>query len=236
MKILLINSILFLTTVSCYSQNKFTLNTLFGTQTVLINGKEYFIDSIGIKIPTKYPEFDSLIFKRESDGYNFPIICNFKPDSNYTIIEACCGDLDLILSSKLDYDSLSYWRWPEDLDKLQGQLMDQPFISIRTKKYTKNNIYAWHADYVCKTEHKIIRRKLWPLGVPPKGAYWKNITTIEFFKTDYSLPGHKATELEEYLGINNIVELSSISFRLFDDERFVIIFDENNNIVKLEYE
>ena len=233
-------TILFLLTVlitsaCCYSQNEFTLNSINGLQTIQINGKQYWIDSTEVKIKTNYPKFDTIVFL---SLYNTPIICNFKPDSIYSITPACCAELDIIPQSKLRNDSLHIWALEDsyDFDKIQNQLIDKPFISIKTKNNPRDSIYAWHADAACETEYKLINSNLWLLGVPPKCYYWSNITTIQFFKTDNKMPSHKETDLEEFLGIKNIVELSSISFRLFDNERFIIIFDEKKLTTKLTYE
>ena len=218
----------------CYSQNRFTLNSLVDLQTVQINGKQYSIDSIGTKIKTNYPDFDTIVFLSYYD--NCPIICNFKPDSIYSITGACCDEVDIIPQSKLNNDSLHIWDFEKDHEKILNQLMNKPFISIRTKKNPKDSIYAWHADITCETEYKLINSRLWHLGVPPKGFYWNNITTIQFFKTDNKMPNHPTTGLEEFLGIKNVVELASISFLLFDNERFIIIYDEEKNIARIRYE
>lgn len=212
------------------------MNSAIGSTTVKINGKQYHVDSIGTKIKTNYPMFDTLVFIEDAPNINRLIICNFKPDTIYTISHACCLSLDIIPASKFRNDSLFLWDSEKDFDKIQNQLMDKPFISIRTLKNPKESIYAWHADAACETEHKIIHVELWRLGVPQKCFYWSNITTIQFFKTDRTIPKHKTTDLEEFLSIDNIVELTDLSFRLFDDERFVIVYDEKNNKATLQYE
>lgn len=220
----------------CFSQKQFTLNSSIGATTVKINGIQYHVDSIGTKIRTNYPKFDTLVFLADAPNINTPIICNFKSDTVYTISGACCGSLDIIPASKFEHDSLALWDFEKDFDKIQNQLMDRPFISIKTKKSPKDSIYAWHADAACMTEHRTINKELWQMGVPPKCFYWNNITTIQFFKTDKTMLKHEKTSLEEFLSIDNIVELTDISFRLFDNERFVIIYDEKTNKCTLEYE
>jgi len=236
MKTILILTFFYLNVTYCFSQKQFTLHSSIGSTIVKINGIEYQADSIGTKIRTNYPKFDTLVFLRDAPNINRPIICNFKPDTVYTISVACCGSLDIIPASKFKNDSLSIWDFEEDFDKIQNQLMDKPFISIRTNGNHKDSIYAWHADAACMTEHKLINSTLWRLGIPPKCFYWNNITTIQFFTTDEKIAKHEETDLEDFLQIKNIVELSSISFRLFDNERFVITYDEKNKSVKLEYE
>ncbi len=219
-----------------YSQQNFVLTSHVGIHKISINGIIYFTDSIGVKIPTNYPIFDTLIFKAEFPGSNSPIICNFKPDTIYTISMACCGSRDIIPLSKFENDSLKYWDLEKDFDKIQNQFMDKPFISIRTRKKPQDSIYAWHADAACRTEHNLISTDLWKLGVPPKCFYWNNITSIVFFKKSKINETIQEKHSGEFLGFDNIKILSNISFRLFDNERFVLIFDYENKAVKLEYE
>lgn len=220
----------------CFSQNDFILNSDIDFTTVKINGKQYQVDSGGIEIKTNYPRFDTLTFLENAANVNIPIICNFKPDTVYSIILSCCGSFDIIPTSKLKYDSLFHWDFGIDVDKIQNKLMDKPFISIRTIDNPKDSIYAWQVDYASSPHPKQINSTLWRLGIPHKGAYWSNITKIEFFKTKVNTIQLENSDMEEFLQIKNIQVLSSISFRLFDNERFVIIFDEKSNSITLEYE
>lgn len=234
---MLLGLLLFIGVLPSYAQSSktFTLNSRVGDQIVMINGTQFSIDSNAKSLPTNYPAFDTLFLSTDPRS-DEPILCNFKPDSSYTLSWACCGSFDVIPSSRFTNDSLDLWDYEEDFDKIQGVFMDKPFISIKTKKKPKENVYAWHADAACQTEHSIINKKPWQLGVPPKCFYWNNITTILFFKTDDQMEEHEGTDLEEFLGIKNIVELNAISFRLFDNQRFVITYDEKWNKVILEYE
>lgn len=226
----------FIVISNCNSQGNFLLKSNVDKQEVIINGIVYEVDSSGISIPTNYPNFDTLLFNSKRYRFSKAIICNFKPDSSYTISMACCNSLDIIPTSKSECDSLRYWDYEKDFDKIQKQLMDRPFISIRTKKTPNDSIYAWHADGACMTKNKIISTKLWKLGIPPKCFFWNNITIILFFKQNNNMDYHKKTDLEEFLGIDNIVKLKDISFRLFDNERFVLIYDEENNNIEIKYE
>ena len=219
-----------------YAQGDFTLKSYVGGQNISLNGVPYVIDSVELTIPTNYPNFDTLVFNSDAANSNNRIICNFKPDTNYYITMACCGSNDIIPTSKLHNDSLKYWDYEKDFDKIQNQFWDKPFISIRTKSSPEDSIYAWHADATCGTEHKVISTELWRLGVPPKGFYWNNITHIVFFKKSKVNRTLKEEQTAEFLGFKNIEILASISFRLFDNERFVIIFNEQNKTAKLEYE
>lgn len=228
--------LMFFLEIDCSAQRHFTLITSIGTQSVQVNGTIYQVDSNGIRIKTNYPQLDTLIFKSDVANVNDPILCNFKPDSTYAVSVACCGSLDLIKASRLNNDSLKYWDPETDLEKIHNQLMVKPFLSISTKQKTKDSIYAWHADAACNTEHKLISTKPWQLGIPPKCFYWSNITYLLFFKTNQQLPPHKKTDTEEFLGIDNIVVLKSIGFILFDEEKFMLTYDEKKNEVSITYE
>ena len=232
--------LIFLTTIlsvqTLFSQNKFTLLSQVGHQTILVNGKKYSIDSIGTKIKTRHPKFDTLTFLRESSNSKIQIICNFKPDSSYFITYACCGSLDIIPKSKFNCDSLKYWNDEKDFEKIKNQVLDKPFLSIRTKKPPKDSIYAWHSDAACLTEHKLISTELWRLGIPPKCFYWSNITPIQFFKTDSKSKLSRNKDVEELLDKKYIVELKTIYLRLFDNQKFILTFDEENTSIILAYE
>lgn len=238
MKNILLISILSLTYINIFAQKLFTLNSSVGLTKVQVNGKQYQVDSAGSKIKTNYPKFDTLVFVVEDASVIKPIICNFKPDSVYTIADACCATLDIIPASKFKHDSLSVWFLdPEkNFGKIQNVFCDIPFITIKTLQNPKDSTFAWHADAACLTECKLINKEPWILGVPPKCYYWSNITTIQFFKTDNTIAKHVPTHLETFISISNIVELTNISFRLFDNQRFVIVYDCKKKIATLSYE
>ncbi len=219
-----------------FSQNEFLLASQAGYQTILLNGKKYNIDSAGTKIKTKFPNFDTLTFLTETANSNVAVICNFKPDSCYFITFSCCASLDLIPKSKFKCDSLKHWDGEKDVEKLKNQLLDKPFISIRTRNVPKDSIYAWHSDAACITEHKLINTDLWRLGVPPKCFYWTNITPILFFKTDANSKQKRNKDVEEFLGKKSVIELATIYLRLFDNQKFILTFDEQKKSVQIAYE
>ena len=72
---------------------------------IKVNGKVYTIDSTYQEIETHYPEFDSLILTWEKrNTTKDPIICNFKPDSTYSIYHSCCASLDIYPTSEVEHD------------------------------------------------------------------------------------------------------------------------------------
>lgn len=219
-----------------YSQNKFLLKSNIGVIKIALNNKPYVIDSLGLKIKTSYPKFDTLIFLSESGNSTDKVICNFKPDSSYNLTYACCGSLDVIPTYKFNLDSLKYWDAEKDFLKIQNQLMDKPFLSIKTKQSPKDSIYAWHSDAACLTEHQLIDTSIWELGIPPKCFYWNNITPIVFFKTDAKSNDKRDKNVEEFLNKKNIIELNTIYLRLFDNQKFILTFDEVTHTIKLEYD
>lgn len=225
-----------LTASTLFSQSKFSLSSQVESVTILLNGKKYNIDSTGTKIKTRYPKFDTLIFLRESANSEIKIICNFKPDSSYYITYACCGSLDIIPKSRFKCDSLKYWDAEKDFEKIQNNFLDKPFLSIKTKEIPRDSLYAWHSDAACMTEHKLINTELWHLGVPPKCFYWSNITPILFFKTDASSKQKSNKDVGEFLDKKNVIELATIYLRLFDNQRFILTFDEQKRNVLIAYE
>lgn len=217
------------------SQETFHLTSKVGEQKVLINGVSYNIDSAETEIPTNFPNFDTLRFESPRHP-KVPIICNFKPDTTYYISLACCAEFDIIPMSKYNNDSVILMNKSEDFEKIKNHFWDKPFISIKTKEKPKDSIFAWHTDAACFTEHKLISTDLWRLGIPPKCHYWTNITVISFIKQDNTRTNHQKTDLEEFLEKDNLTELAKIYFRLFDDQRFILIFDEENKSIEIKYE
>ncbi|NQX93210.1 MAG: hypothetical protein HRT74_14005 [Flavobacteriales bacterium] len=225
-----------LLTMNVCCQNHFGLKSLAGSQQVSVNGSNFTVDSSSVTIKTHYPDFDTLIFLSEGPSTKSQIICNFKPDTSYVISVSCCSNLDIIPETKFDYDSLENWDYEKDFGKIQNHFRDRPFISIRTLETPFDSIYAWHADAACGTEHSVISKELWQLGVLPKCFYWNNISYFTFFKKSERNETSQEEQLAEFLGFENIEILNSFSFRLFDDHRFVVVFDEKTGRVSLQYE
>jgi hypothetical protein len=237
MKPIFFFALFLVTAFACSAQKKFRLSSLVGKQLVIVNGKRYTIDSSITKIPTKYPQFDDLRFDGDNWGAETPIICNFKPDSSYAIAPACCAGIDIIPLSRFRNDSLKYWGDDEaNFSRIQKQFMDRPFISIRTKEQPKDSVYAWHADAACMTEHSSIGTSLWRLGVPPKCFYWNNITSVLFYKQGPKLAKPENEDLEGFLEMKNIIKLASIEFRIFDNERIILVYDEKHNTIAIKRE
>lgn len=219
-----------------FSQKKFLLLSHAGIRDVLINGKKYKIERTGISIKTLYPKFDTLSFLSGAANQNDKIICNFKPDSSYVISGACCGSLDIIPQSRFNCDSLKYWDGEKDFEKIQNLFLDKPYLSVRTRKPPADSLYAWHADAACVTAHSLIDTSLWKLGIPPKCFYWNNITPILFFKTDALSQQKRNDDVAEFLDKKNVIELTTIYLRLFDNQKFILTFDEETRSVKLSYD
>jgi len=221
--------------LNCFSQNHFMLNTVIGDSVeVTVNGTKIFLRSEYTKVKTNYPKFDTLFLSQKK-----PIICNFKPDTNYSVSGACCATLDIIPSSKLDCDSLKIWDFEVDASKIQRQLMDRPFISLRLSQNKNDTIYGWYADYACMPKFKALSKEAWGYGVPVKCFYWSNISPFIFFKSDedYSR-GLKSdgTVEDEYPDFEKIDKLASISLRLFDNQKFILTYDVETETIQLEYE
>lgn len=227
--------ILFLPTIPLLGQKPFRIASATGPQMIKLNGQKYRVDSTGIMLHTQFSRFDTLSFCGENPNVNDPILCNFKPDSSYTIIQACCGSLDIVSSAKW---KLLEWNGEYDENYLlqtQLQLMDRPYLFIKTKRPPKDSLYAWHNDPACETSHHLIHTDPWPLGVPPKCYYWSNITYITFFKTDSKSTEERNNTLEEFLGLENVVELGHVGLRLFDDQKFLLTFDERKRAIRVGY-
>lgn len=227
----------FLLSATCaYTQITFTLNSRLGAIQVNINGQNYVVDSNAISIPTHYPAFDTLIFLENTSFVNVPILCNFKPDSSYSIHLACCAEPDIVPASKFLTDSLDSWVREEQDSSIRNHFLDRPFISIKTIATPASELYAWLIDFSAAPVYSRIDTTLMPFGVPVKGEYyWNNITTILFFKADAQMPAHLPSALEEMLNTPNLVELRYLTLRLFDNGNYLLIYDEVTNSVSIAY-
>ncbi len=218
-----------------FSQKTFKVNSNAGRKiSIKINGHEYnTIDSSYRTITTASSVFDTLQISGGANSYETKILCDFKHDSSYTFILACCGSIDIVPSWKLSYDSLKIWSEQMDTNyeaahfKFQSWFMDHPKITFRIKNGSaKDSIYAWYSDHACFPSFKLIDENGWKYGSPIKCYYWSNISFFEFFKT-------KAIYDEKFIN-QGIIEdhfpdysekLGVIATRLFDDGWYSITYD-----------
>jgi hypothetical protein len=221
------------------------LNSEHGTKPVLIslNGRALSIDSTYTSIPTHYPYFDTLTFIHGSGNPLNPILCNFKPGNSYSIIGACCGSSDIVLSGKLKTKKyLSLIRqldsnYEENYSKIQSILMDMPSFTLRIVNGSKqDSIYGWYMDYSCIPRFKMLDTKGWNYGPAQKCYYWSNISTFVFFTSheDFKKDMNKEGEIE-IVYPENMKVLSSIDVRLFDNKKYCLTYDKKKNSIQLEY-
>lgn len=223
-----------LLSLNTFCQNNFLLKSRIGEQKVLVNSFEYSIDSIGLNIKTNYPSLDTIQFLTSPNPK--PIICNFHVDSSYTLTVACCGSLDIIPSGQFENDSLKHWDFEKDFNKIQGQLLDQPYLIINTTADAKDSIFAWNADGSCEPVFNQINQTPWEMGVLPKCFYWNNTNHIMFFKKDVAFNNieNKDDDIESFLDISGVSRLLVVSVRLFHEKTFLMTYDYDNNEVSIK--
>ena len=221
-------------------QNNFNLNSEVGDSLwVEVNGQKFCLTKEEINIRTHYPQFDTLRFISEASNSNDKIICNFKPDSSYSIAGACCASLDIIPSSKLKNDSLKIWfeEYETNFPKIQKLLLDKPFVSMKIGTENSETIYGWYVDLACFPQFKRLSTEKWEYGVPQKCFYWNNISPFIFFKSSVNYESNENGVVEDIYPENEEIEiLAEIQVRLFDNERFILTYDPETKKVKLEYE
>lgn len=226
---------------SSFGKDAFKINSSAGKVKITINGIKYEIDSNYTSIKTRFPIMDTITFLEQTIGENSgrKLICNFKPDSSYTITPACCATLDIIQSYKVNIDSLNYWGEKEQYDKIQEKLMDQSYFILKIKNGTKkDSIYAWYTDYACFPSYKLIDEIGWEYGIPVKCFYWSNISTFTFFKTqqDDSEFKNEFGVIEDQFPSEKSETLATITVRLFDKDRYIITYDVLKKKISLEYQ
>lgn len=207
-----------------------------GEQVMHVNGKRYLIDSTYTKIKSHYPLFDTLSFGVEKGSSNREILCQFKPDSMYTLIMACCASTDIVPSWKAYADSLKHWDYERDFEKIQHLLLDVPKFKVKLSNASiDDTIYAWSPDYACLPRIIHVKDTLQEYGRIDKCWYWTNISAIEFFKTDEQLNLLKEDDgfIYEVFPKDNRNQLADIFFRIFDNDFYTIVYDIKTKEIEL---
>jgi len=210
-----------------YSQKYFYLNSRSDTIPVIVNGTIFKIGEEFQKIRTNYPRLDTIQFQDHAWKDSSCILCNFKPDTSYSLFFNCCGTIDINPSSKWNNDSLGLWDYETEFEKYQKVLMDLPYITLSISNGSeKDSIYGWYVDYACFPRFKILNKKGWNYGQPNKCFYWNNISPFLFFQSKENYDPYKDGN-----GIINDVypadyyELARVYVRLFDNEKHRINYD-----------
>jgi hypothetical protein len=228
--------LIFTTCLHLFGQQYFHLNSALDTVIVELNGTIYQVGASGNRLSTNYPGFDTVRLKR--DYWTSPFLCNFKPDSSYTLFPACCASMDIIPAWKARVDSLKIWDYELDFDKIQQLLMDKPVITLKIIHGTrKDRIYGWYADYACFPRFKLITRRGWKYGTPFKCFYWSNLSHFVFFtsKHNYQKSTHTSGVVEDVYP-EDVEELGAITVRLFDHQKFSIIYDVKLKNIRVQYD
>lgn len=237
----------------CVGKSYFRVNSRVGAKEIIVNGKLYHIDSTYTKIETLFPKFDRLSFKEDDFREDIKVYCNFKSDSSYTLIGACCGSTDIVSSWKARID-VSNWKIVTDtsvyfdMEMAKAVLMDKPVITLKVINASlKDSIYGWYSDHSCFPSFKLLDDKGWKYGTPVKCFYWNNISPFVFFKSKQNFSastkenGVVEGEFPDVSDVDspnnkNYQELGVIYIRLFDDESYNIIFDNKTQKVMLTHD
>lgn len=233
--------IVFLVSSAAFGRGHFRVQSTVGKVQISVNGKVYPIDSNFTRIRTAYPEFDTLRIVEKSQMGSNPIVCNFKPDSSYSLIVACCSSLDIVPSRKANSDSLRIWleEYEENVGRIQSLLLDHPQFTLRLKNGSfQDSIYGWYVDYACFPRFRMLDQSGWDYGAADKCFYWTNISTFAFFKSteDYANDTDSLGVVHDVFPEDGVAVLDRITVRLFDDERFVLDYDVRKGKVVLRRE
>lgn len=205
----------------------FKLNNIYGRVTIKVNRVDYLIDSNYVTIKTNYPNLDTINYLDQTinGNNNSFIICNFKPNSSYSIIPACCATYDIVQSFKyyLHKDSVNFWIKNDEIDKIQNLLLDKPTFTFKVQNVTKKDrIYAWYEDYACFPTYKSVNKKGWDYGFALKCYFWTNFSTFTFFTINDTIEENKI--IEDFPS-DNIQKLASLTIRFFDNNHYDLIYD-----------
>lgn len=229
---------IFLILLPANGQQSFSLNSRYQKRNVEVNGRTYTIDSLPVMIPTAYPLLDTISIEDQPGIPGHPVLCNFKPDSAYTLYPACCGSVDITPAWRYNSDSLSYWYEEEQYERIQQLMLDNPFITFRLRHgHKKDSIYAWYEDYACFPSFKLLDKKGWKYGVPVKCFYWTNISPLVFFTSpaNYTLLANKDGFITDVYP-DEARELGNIYIRIFDDEYLTVIYAARSEKISVRLE
>lgn len=230
--------IIILSATLSYGQKTFAIQSALGEVfPVTVNGTKYILNDTETRAKTNYPDFDTLVFPGIILGEDIRIICNFKPDSSYSLVNACCGSPDIVPTHKLQTDKLLFWDNEEDQEEVKALFMDKPYISLQLSQSSDRPVYGWYADMACFTRYKQLTTAKWEYGTPEKCFYWSNVSTFLFFESDNACPDgwNSQGECEEYPD-ETITVVGSVTYRLFDNDRFILSYDPVSKKVSLAYD
>lgn len=224
-------------------QGQFGLNSALEKEmSIVLNGDTIVIDSSFTKIESNYPIFDTLIFLNNVDVVQPKVLCNFQPDSLYSLHYACCGSIDIIPSWKIDFITKNEI-WYDD-NRYQDLMMDLPSFTLRVvNNFEKDSIYGWYVDHACFPSFKLLIDNDWEYGIPLKCYYWNNISEFDFFTSNQDYSSHIDDDtgvVEDWFPYPNddektvIEKVGTIRVRLFDNDSYLLIYDVQTSTVHLE--
>lgn len=217
-----------------FAQDSFRINSTINHSIPLkINGKAYTIGKDFTEIAVSNEAFYELVFlNRKSDSSKITL-CNFKPNTDYSIIIACCATLDIVPSSKIN-DQLKSW-WNNDTDdnfyEIQNHLLDKPELYFDILNLDHDFIYGWNMDWSCTPEIVKLTGGLQHYGVPIKCYYWTNMNTVSFFKASKEAFNFGEDMLPDY---EKIEVLKHINFRIFDNNSYVITYNMRLDTISIK--
>jgi len=142
--------------------------------------------------------------------------------------------IEKVNSLKLDFDN----DFDKSSQKAQSILQDWPTFTLKVLNATKtDSVYGWYADYSCFAKFKLLDNNGWFYGPAQKCFYWTNISTFQFFKSheNYTRDLNPKNEIENiYPEPENINVLSFLNVRLFDNNKYLITYDNKGKSIKLE--
>lgn len=230
-----------------FSQNTFHLRSSIGTQKAIVNEKMVEIDSVGISIETHYPGFDSIQFLREYRDTAHFVLCNFKPDSSYVLIGACCGSTDITTSSKLEQVEnkllanrvhLDTAGFEAELFMAQEILWDRPTFTFRLTETLEDTVWGWSSDAACFSLVFPITEEPLNYGTPEKCFYWTNINHLHFFKQKNlgSWIGGDGVEYYNWPEFETATTVASQAVRFFDDHHFLVTVNPKTEELYIRYD
>lgn len=223
-----------------FQNDSIPIDTTIGFYKVWINKTRIFPDSIGQKVKTNYPDFDTILYGGTE------IISRFKPNEKYVFVEACCLSIDILPEEKGN---------PFNKGMHTGDFDEARFDSLRALYYDDRTGVRFkpvkgksqnHFGYFCEDSGwpyiillKNVKRK--HFYYPQKGWFRTNFTAVGFGVLNDSIRMQGFDSLwqnnpdivEDIYLMGRFME-ATITYRFFHDENIELEYEPRTKKIEIK--
>lgn len=211
-----------------------------------INRQTIYASTLGQKVITHYPDFDTIFY----DNRN--IISRFKPGANYVIVGACCLTNDILpekegdLFNQNDISFTGRGEWSEQkFDSIRNLYYDQ-YVGVRfstkhQKKYEDHFAYfPEESGFPSIMILKNIEKN--EFYYPSKGWFRSNFSSVLFSQLNDSIikeintyyQNTDTSDVIEDIFVSGVEWQASVSYRFFHNENIEIEYEPRTKNLKVK--